>query len=321
MSERIKIVICALWIVHPVLQTAIAITMLRRRQHRAFKYFFAYIVAQIPINAVVFPAYFYHPNDYFYISSATTAISVALGFMAIYEAFLDVAGPVDTLRDLGALAFKWAGLLTLVVASVIAVSTRSSDTSPWAEAIVTAQRCVRTIQVGMVLFLLIFARYLGGGSRKQQGFGIALGFGIFAFVELGIISSWAAYRLSEASMGVVNMVAYNSALLIWLGYALKSPARVTYPMPRSQRWEQTLIDPLPSNSSVPIFEGMVDLDLSRSQVAPSSAIYKELSLLESELNENIKALKFTSAQISRRLGRLNILARNPPSRGESPGDT
>jgi hypothetical protein len=43
-------------------------------------------------------------------------------------------------------------------------------------------------------------------------------------------------------------------------------------------------------------------------------------LLESELNENIKALKFTSAQILRRLGRLNILARNPPSREENAGD-
>jgi hypothetical protein len=192
--------------------------MLRRVQHRRFKYFFAYIVAQIAINAVVFPAYWYSYSGYFYLYWITDAISMALGFALIYEAFVDV--------------FQ-----------------------------------------------------------------------------------------SDISMGVVNMVAYNGALLIWLGYALKSPARVMYPLPRSQRWEPTLIDPLPSDSSVPIFEGMVDLDLSRSQAAPSSAIYKELSLLESELNENIKALKFTSAQISRRLGRLNILARNPPSRGENAGDT
>jgi hypothetical protein len=75
----------------------------------------------------------------------------------------------------------------------------------------------------MVFFLLIFARYLGV-SRRQHSFGIALGFSIFAVMELGIISSWAAHDLSDASMGVVNMVAYNSALLIWLGYALKSPA-------------------------------------------------------------------------------------------------
>jgi hypothetical protein len=319
MSERIRIICYTLWVAHPVLQMAIAIVMLRRGQHRRFSYFFTYIVAQIPINVVALPAYFYS-NYYFHISSATNAISVALGFMVIYEAFLDVLGPDHTLRDVGILAFKWAGLLTFVVAGVIAVSTRPSDILPWEEAIITAQRCVRIIQVGMVLFLLIFARYLGM-SRKQQSFGVTLGFGIFAVVELGLISSWATYRLSDGVMGVVNMVAYNSALLIWLGYALKNPAREAVPSrPQPQHWEQTLLDPLPVNSSVPVFDGTIDLDLSRSQVAPSSAIYKELSLLESELNENIKALKFTSAQISRRLGRLNILARNPPSRERNSGD-
>jgi hypothetical protein len=140
-----------------------------------------------------------------------------------------------------------------------------------------------------------------------------------------MITSLSGYRLSEASISLVVVGIYICSLLVWLAYALKSPAReVIYPLPRPQRWEQTLIGvghPLPTDSSSPIFEQMVDLDLSRSQGAPSSAICKELSLLESELNENIKALKFTSAQISRRLGRLNILARNPPSRGENAGDT
>ena len=101
MSERIRILCYTLWIAHPVLQTAIAVVMLHRGQHRRFKYFFAYIVAQIPIFAVVFPAYLYEHSDYFYISSFTTAISVALGFMVIYEAFLDVFRPYHRLRDLG----------------------------------------------------------------------------------------------------------------------------------------------------------------------------------------------------------------------------
>lgn len=320
MSERLKIICYTLWIAHPLLQTAIAVTMVRRGQHRRFKYFFAYIVAQIPIFVLVFPAYLYSPAAHFYSYWITNAISMALGFALLYEAFLDVFQPFERLRDLGALGFKWAGLLVLLVTGVIAGSTRSSDVDPLALAIMTAQRCVRIFQVGMVLFLLVFARYLGV-SRKQQSFGTALGFGTFAMVELAVNATWVAYHLSDVSMSVVNMVAYNSALLIWLGYALKSPARETvYSPPQSRRWEQTLIDPLPVNSSVPIFEGTIDLDLSRSQVAPSSAIYRELSLLESELNENIKALKFTSAQISRRLGRLNILARNPPSREQNSGD-
>ena len=42
------------WIAHPVVQTVIAILMLRRGQHRQFKYFFAYVVTQILTFAVVF---------------------------------------------------------------------------------------------------------------------------------------------------------------------------------------------------------------------------------------------------------------------------
>ena len=55
MSENIKILYYALWLAHPVLQTVIAIAMLRRGQNREFKYFFAYVVTQIVTFAILFP--------------------------------------------------------------------------------------------------------------------------------------------------------------------------------------------------------------------------------------------------------------------------
>jgi hypothetical protein len=279
MSEKIRILYYALWVAHPVLQTVIAIAMFRRGQHRAFKFFFAYVVAQIVSFAIVFPAYRYHSSYVFYLSWFSTAISVALGFKVIHEAFLDVFRPFHTLRDLGTVLFKWAGLVMLLVAGVVSVSTNSSDTVPWVQAIMTAQRCVRIIQVGMVLFLLSFARYLGV-SRRQHSFGIALGFGSFAVVELTLIASWAGEHLSNLAMGLINMTAYNITLCIWLGYTLvKSPARdAASTLLRPQRWEQSLSDihhPLPPDSLIPMFEGMVDRALSRtngtSTLAPESA--------------------------------------------------
>jgi hypothetical protein len=274
MSEKITILCYTLWIAHPILQTGIAVAMFRRGQHLQFKFFFAYIVAQILTFPIVFPAYLYSRTVlFFYVSWIATAISVALGFKVIHEAFLDVFRPFHTLRDLGTVLFKWAGLVMLLVAGVVSVSTNSSDTAPWVEAIMTAQRCVRIVQVGMVLFLLFFARYLGV-SRRQHSFGIALGFGTFAMVELVLIASWVGYHLSDVSMGVVNMAAYNCTLLIWLGYTLvKSPARdASSILLRPQRWEQTLSDiqhPLqPDSSLIPMFEGMVDRALSRTHPAP-----------------------------------------------------
>lgn len=271
--SKIRILYYVLWIAHPILQTAIAVAMFRLGRQKHFKYFFAYIIAQIVAFAVVFPTYRYNPAVCVYLSWISTAVSVALGFKVIHEAFLDAFRPFHTLRDLGTVLFKWAGLVMLLVAGVVSVSTDSPDIAPWVQAILTAQRCVRIIQIGMVLFLLFFARYLGV-SRRQYSFGVALGFGCFATVELSLVASWVGDHLNNLSMGLVNMAAYNCTLLIWLGYTLaKSPAReAPSNMLRPQRWEQSLTDihhPLPADSLIPMFEGMVDRALSKTQASPS----------------------------------------------------
>ena len=206
----------------------------------------------------------------------TSAASAFLGFTVVHEAFLDVFRPFDTLRDLGTVLFKWAGLVMLLVAGVVSVSTNSADLAPWMQAILTAQRCVRIIQVGMVLFLLFFSHYLGV-SRRQYSFGIALGFGGFAVVELALIASWVGDHLGNPWMSLVNMVAYNATLLTWLGYTLvKSPAReLSATLLQSQRWEQSLTDihhPVPENSLIPMFEGMVDRALSRNHAASTAVL-------------------------------------------------
>jgi hypothetical protein len=306
MSEKIKILLYGLWIAHPVLSTGIAITMYRRAQHRAFKYFFAYIVAQILSFAVVFPTYLYNEPVYFYVSSCSTAISVVLGFLVIYEAFLDIFRPFHTLKDLGAVLFRWAGLVMLLVAGVVSVSNNSADTAPWVQAITTAQRCVRIIQVGMVLFLLFFARYLGV-SRRRHSFGISLGFGIFALVELALVASWTGYRIGYVAMSIVNMVSYNSALFIWWGYMIaKIPASDTGSgLLRPQRWEQGLSDihhPLPADSLIPMFEDMVDRALSRTPVSPIASEESQELASPAVPREGLGASALSAKAGSRTLG-------------------
>jgi hypothetical protein len=270
MNEKVKFLFNALWIAHPVLQAGIAAVLLRRKLHHRFRFFFAYLLAQIATFLLLYPSFIRQSYaTFFYLYWTTNAIGVFLGFMVIHEVFLDVFRPFHTLRDLGTVLFKWAGLVMLLVAGVVSVSSGSSYLAPWMQAIVTTQRCVRIIQVGMVLFLLVFARYLGV-SRRQQSFGIALGFGCYATVELTLIASWVGSHLGGRSVDLINLTAYNAALLTWLGYSLaKSPARTTAEnLLQPQRWEQSLTDihhPLPADSLIPMFEGMVDRALSRTQ--------------------------------------------------------
>lgn len=266
MSEKIRVLYYVLWLAHPVFLAGIAALMLWRGMHRKFKFFFCYIVTQFISFAVVFAGYWHSYAAAFYLYWACNAVGVAFGFGVIHEVFVDVFRSFHTLRDLGTVLFKWAGLVMLLVAGVVSVSTNSSDVAPWMQAIITAERCVRFVQVGMVLLLLVFAEYLGL-SRRQHSFGIALGFGSFAVVELALISSAVGSHLGNPWLSMVNMAAYNSTLIVWLGYvAVKSPARdVSVSLFQSKRWEQSLSDihhPLPEDSLIPMFEGMVDRALS-----------------------------------------------------------
>lgn len=281
MSEKIKVLYYALWIAHPILELGIAALMVQRGLHRKFKFFFGYVLSEMVSFAIVFPANWHSYSALFYLYWGCDALSVAFGFGVIHEVFVDVFRAFHTLRDLGTVLFKWAGLVMLLVAGVVSVSTNSPQTSPLIQAIITSQRCVRMIQVGMVLFLLFFAHYVGV-SRRQHSFGIALGFGSFAVIELLLISSWIGNHLGGIWMSVVNMVAYNCTLMVWLGYvALKSPARdVSRSLLQPQRWEQSLSDihhPLPADSLIPMFEGMVDRALSRTHSRDVSLAHPSLS--------------------------------------------
>ena len=168
----------------------------------------------------------------------------------------------------------------LLVAIVVALSNPTSPQAPLVQAILTTQRCVRVIQCGLVLFLLVFSKYLGV-SWRQHSFGIALGFGAYAGVELAIVALKVGQLISQLTLDMVNMTAYNCALGVWLVYAIsRCPAReVSANLLRPQRWEQSLTDlqhPAEPDSLIPLFEGMVDRALSRTnggshQPAPHQA--------------------------------------------------
>ncbi len=268
MNARFQIALYSLWIAHPVLQSAVAAAMIRRKLYRTFPWFFAYVVAQILIFSVLFPVY--RSDSYllfFYVYWGTTAVSVGLGFKVIHEVFLDIFRPYHTLKDLGSVLFKWAGLVMLLVAGVAAASSPINESGPLVQAVLTLQRSVRVVQCGLVFFLLVFSKYLGI-SWRQRSFGIALGFGGFASVELAMVALRVGNYISEATLNLINMGAYNCAIATWFVYAcVKSATRESSTtLLKSQRWEQSLSDlqrPSTADSLIPMFEGMVDRAFSR----------------------------------------------------------
>src|SRR5205085_6493183 len=183
-----------------------------------FAIFFGNLVCRVPFFGVIFAAYSWGSyREYFYGYWACTIISLALGFKVIHEIFLDVFRPYHALKDLGSVLFKWAALVMVLVAIVVAASSSVSSDGPMVEAVITAQRCVRVIQVGLVLLLLVFSKYVGI-SWKHFSFGVALGFGAFALVQLLVVALHASERVSQNAGDLANIITYNITVFVWLTY-------------------------------------------------------------------------------------------------------
>jgi hypothetical protein len=272
-----------LWVAHPILELCIGAAMLIRGLHRKFPVFFSYMVFQLVSFAILFPIQRHHNLFlYFYGYWISAMVSLVLGFKVIHEIFLDVFRPYHTLSDLGTVLFKWAALVMIFVAVVVAVASPVGK-SPLMQAVTTVQRCVRTIQCGLILFLVFFSRYLGV-SWRSYSFGIVLGFGSYAGIELAGNALYFGTPITTPSVALLYTLAYACSLLMWFGYAfLKVPARQEQlGLLTSQRWEESLRDlrrPAQADSLIPMFEGMVDRAFShassRSELEP--ALGEELS--------------------------------------------
>jgi hypothetical protein len=268
MVLKLPIIYYVLWMAHPALELSVAAVMFSRKLHRTFPVFFIYLLSEVVIFTITFPIFQWGQyENFFYAYWISAGISLAIGFKVIHEIFLDVFRPYHALKDLGSVLFKWAALVMLLVACVVAAASPAGQEGPLVQAVGTVQRCIRVIQCGLILFLLVFSKYLGV-SWRQHSFGIALGFGGFASMELTMVALNASGHASELTVSFVNMLAYNAAILVWLTYVIvKAPAReVSAKLLMTQRWDQSLTDlqhPVPSDSLIPMFEGMVDRAFSR----------------------------------------------------------
>ena len=268
MSWHSHFVVLCLWCAQPTLQSAVAVILWRRKLHKQFPVFFWFLLVQVVNFSIIFPLWLTgNYNWYFGPFWLGEAVNAVLGFKVIHEIFINVFRPYHTLKDLGTLLFKWAGVVMLLVSVVVAFA-NSLDPSPLMHALTTLQRSVRIVQLGLILFLLLFSRFLGV-SRKQLSFGISLGFGLFAGVELMLYAMNSGGFVKQGLLNLVNMMTYLVAILVWLGYSLspKGDREVAATRLQTQRWEQGLADlqhPVPADSLIPMFEGMVERAFSRS---------------------------------------------------------
>ena len=93
-------------------------------------------------------------------------------------------------------------------------------------AVFAFDRSMRLMQVGLFLLLMLLCRLLKNCWR-QQVFGIALGFGVFASIELILVSvvMWSGDSHADL-ISLLKSAAYNAVTLVWIGYLKQQPQLV-----------------------------------------------------------------------------------------------
>jgi hypothetical protein len=284
-----------LWCAQPILHSVVAVILWRRKLYKKFPAFFWYVMVQIANFAILFPLYINYKTMYFWLFWVGEAVNAFFGFKVIHEVFVDVFRPYHTLKDLGTLLFKWAGVVMLLVSVIVAFS-NSFDKFPLVHAITTLLRSVRVVQIGLILFLLLFSSFLGV-SRKQISFGISLGFGLFAGVELVLVALNSGGFVKQFNLNTINMLTYNLSIFIWLGYSLsrKTVREAAVNRLQTERWEQGLADlqhPVSSDSLIPMFEGMVERAFSRSSNLEAPEVDTRLDRPDNPTKANSAAAGF-----------------------------
>lgn len=229
------------WFASPALQALIAVVMIKRNLRRDYPMFFNYTLFQIISHLLMFVFWKVSYAAYYYGYWTASAIGILLGFLVIREIFLEAFRPYEALRELGEMLFSWSLLVLVLIALVSAFSQTSPDDGRIFVALMTGERSIRILQCGVVLFMFVFSRYLGV-SAKHQLFGIALGFGTFAAIEMMSLLLWKQYGvISDFAERTTVSVAYFLAAATWLGYSLAPvPSRRAEVLPQSERWNHAL---------------------------------------------------------------------------------
>src|ERR1700679_1896703 len=171
------------WLAGPLLQITLVIFMVRRNLHKVFPRFFSYIIFQPLKSACLFLVYRYFYESYFDAYWTGNALSVLLAVVVMDEILRSLFSEYGGIQLLGTTIFRWSCGLLFLLAIIGALSSSESGGDRVVEAALSFDRSLRLMQVGLFLLLMLLCRFLKNFSR-QQVFGIALGFGLFAGAEL-----------------------------------------------------------------------------------------------------------------------------------------
>lgn len=222
--------------------------MLRRRLPGEFPFFFSYLLFHVieGICSVAFYRYFGRTSwPYLYEWWIAQALGLGLRFGVIYEIFSHVFRPYEGMRRAGAMGLRWSAAVLVLAAVVAALAGPSEEPTFALSGALVIGRSIDVVQCGLLVLLFLFASYFALTWRNYV-FGIALGFGVIASMELLAAALGTQFgSISDLLLATLPRVAYGVGTIIWATYlALPEPSRLelkVLPQHELEKWNRELL--------------------------------------------------------------------------------
>jgi hypothetical protein len=205
-------------------QGLLALALVVKKTWRQFPFFVGYVWVSFATSIAEY-LLLRNPDAYFYVYWIGEALGIGLGLFVVYEIFKHLFTVHFALLRLATITFRIAAGV-LLSAGLVVFMQSPSHTSTLGTAVFAVEQATRIIEVGLLMILFICSAAFGL-HWKQAEFGVALGLGFFATIELMAVTLRPLVGLHGAGLlNVMRIVAFDCSLLIWLGYLL-TPERVS----------------------------------------------------------------------------------------------
>jgi hypothetical protein len=236
--------------IEPVLCGMLIFFLVRSKAAHKFGYLIALLCVRFGCSAICLPLLYlcgrsiekhFAYQIYFYVYWISYAFEAIFSLLVIYSIFKLAMAPLKGLQTLGMLVFRWVAAISIAVAIGVAVTPHLNGIKFMVAMITQLQQTSSILTLCLLLFVCFAIRPMGLSFRSRI-FGISLGLGFLATINL-INSAWIAHNPDMYSLfSVINGLAVGITLLVWSAYfAFPEPKRRIIVLPTTSpflRWNQ-----------------------------------------------------------------------------------
>jgi hypothetical protein len=209
----------------------ILVAIVRRGTYKRFPVFLAYIATEIIQFIVLFTMYAspsVTASQYAWGYALGLALSTAIRFGIIQELFAYLFRNYAASKYFGKPLFRWMTVGLLLGALGLTFYAGGDNFDRLLFTVHALDRAASILQCGLLLGLFLFSAYLGL-SWRNHAFGIALGLGVFASIQLvaAAIRAQTGFAYSR-SLDYLTMGTYHVCVLVWLFYLWAPEPSVQY---------------------------------------------------------------------------------------------